>query len=546
MFITHQRRIAFLFSILTSSLSFTCLKDLAADKALEKLLLQSTQEQAATLSTLPSDIIDILKHILIDKNRELLTQLLPLKSKKLKGHTQAIASVAFSPDGNFALTASNDNTARIWNLNTLESKELKGHRYSVCAVACSPDGNYALTASEDTIVRLWNLKTLQFKKLSGHTDRVRSVAFSPDGNYALTGSCDGTARLWNLKTLESKELKGHQSAVMSVAFSCDGNYALTASYDDNTVRLWNLKTLESRELNCPTEKAKLVAFSPDANYVLTAVWDSCVHVYLRNVNTLELKKLKDPKKGAFDSVACSPNGNYALMGLFDSTASLWNLKTLDFKKLHGHTRKVSSVAFSPDGNYALTGSTDYTARLWHMPCLEKLTIEQLLFIMKLSQSPLNLNNLQEQQILESFKSAIGTLPRISNEDYSTNPLVKAYIDLKRRHLLQAVADDDITTVTSLLKKGFCLNTCDKAGNNLWHYAFKGSADKASEKVLELLLTLEGTDNGFKKANKAGIPPFAFGLFHHKDFTEQLITTYCKTNLPQPTYKDTILSNCSIQ
>ncbi|MBA3954915.1 ankyrin repeat domain-containing protein, partial [Candidatus Dependentiae bacterium] len=136
------------------------------------------------------------------------------------------------------------------------------------------------------------------------------------------------------------------------------------------------------------------------------------------------------------------------------------------------------------------------------------------------------------------------VPRLSNEDYSTNILVKAYVDLKRRQLLQAAAYDDIDTVTALLKKGFCLNTCDKAGNTLWHYAFKGSAGKASAKVLEFLATLEGTEKGFKKANKAGIPSFVEGLIYNKDFTQRFIATYCNKQ-PQWSYKD-MLSHCSIQ
>ncbi|MBA3954833.1 hypothetical protein H0X48_05945 [Candidatus Dependentiae bacterium] len=525
MFIAGQRRIIFLFSLLTSSLSFACLKDLAVDKVLETLLLQSTQQQATTLSTISNDIINILKSALIDANRALLTQLLPLKAKKLKGHTEPVASVAFSPDSNSALTGSWDGTACVWNLKTLQLKKLNRHTGLVTSIACSPDGNHVLTASEDNFARLWNLKTLKFKKLSGHTRRVTSVAFSFDGTYALTGSYDKTARLWNLKTLESKELKGHTREISSVAFSPNGNYALTASKDTN-VRLWNLKTLESKELIGHQQPAvRLVTFRHDGNYALTASHYDNNTVRLWNLKTLESKKLNHPT-ARLTSVACSPDGNYALMGSINCCAYLVDLKTLEFKELNGHTDRVTSVAFSLNGNYALTGSDDNTACLWYIPCLESLTVEQLLFAIKLSQSPLNLDNLQEQQILESFKSVIGTLPKISNKDYSTNRLVKAYIDLKRRHLLQAVANDDIVTVKSLLKKGFCLNTCDKAGNNLWHYAFKGYAGKASEQVLKLLLSLEGTNKGFKKTNKFGLTPFTEGIIRTTEFTQNFIAKYC--------------------
>ncbi|MBA3954496.1 hypothetical protein H0X48_04215, partial [Candidatus Dependentiae bacterium] len=215
-------------------------------------------------------------------------------------------------------------------------------------------------------------------------------------------------------------------------------------------------------------------------------------------------------------------------GSNDKTARLWNLNTLESQELRGHTSHVNSVAFSPDGKYALTGSLDNTARLWHIPYLEKLTLEQLFFMIQLSKSAVNLDSPDEQHMLGSFESAIGLLPRISHEDYKNNILVKVYIDMKRRQLLQAAAHDDVATVSKLLKRGFTLNTCDKLGNNLWHYAFRGHNCKPSEQVLNLLLSLEGTQKGFNKTNKHGQTPYVQGLIYNKEFTQQFIANYCTT------------------
>nr|MBA3955029.1 hypothetical protein [Candidatus Dependentiae bacterium] len=170
--------------------------------------------------------------------------------------------------------------------------------------------------------------------------------------------------------------------------------------------------------------------------------------------------------------------------------------------------------------------------------LEKLTLEQLFFMMQFSQSTVNLDGQDEQHMLESFESAIGLLPRISHEDYKNNILVKAYIDFKRKQLLQAAAHDDVATVTTLLKRGFTLNTCDKLGNNLWHYAFTGHNFKPSKEVLSLLLSLEGTQKGFNKINKHGQTPYVQGLIYNKEFTQQFIARYCKAAAKS--------SYCSIQ
>ncbi|MEM6406665.1 MAG: hypothetical protein AAF669_08780, partial [Pseudomonadota bacterium] len=71
----------------------------------------------------------------------------------------------------------------------------------VWSVVYSPDGQFALSGSEDGTVRQWDLATgAEIRSLQRHTDWVRSVAYSPDGQFALSGSDDGTVRQWDLTT----------------------------------------------------------------------------------------------------------------------------------------------------------------------------------------------------------------------------------------------------------------------------------------------------------------------------------------------------------
>src|SRR5512135_2205327 len=66
-----------------------------------------------------------------------------------------------------------------------------GHTARVQSVAWSPDGQHALSGSDDNTVRLWEVESGHcLRVLEGHTASVLSVAWSPDGQRALSGSDD--------------------------------------------------------------------------------------------------------------------------------------------------------------------------------------------------------------------------------------------------------------------------------------------------------------------------------------------------------------------
>ncbi|MDQ3764789.1 MAG: TIR domain-containing protein [Actinomycetota bacterium] len=155
-------------------------------------------------------------------------------STPLTGHTNAIRTAVFSPDGHTLATASDDQTVRLWNVTdpthpTSLARPLTGHTGFVNAVVFSPDGHTLATASDDQTVRLWNVTdpahpTSLGQPLTGHTNAIRAMVFSPDGYMLATVSDDRTVRLWNVAdpshpTSLGQPLTGHTDFIRAVALS---------------------------------------------------------------------------------------------------------------------------------------------------------------------------------------------------------------------------------------------------------------------------------------------------------------------------------------
>jgi hypothetical protein len=96
----------------------------------------------------------------------------------------------------------NGGTAKLWDAETgQELLEFGGHTDGVASVAFSPDGRRVLTGSWDNTAKLWDAETGQeLRAFQGHSGFVVSLAFSPDGRRVLTGSRDGSAKLWDTET----------------------------------------------------------------------------------------------------------------------------------------------------------------------------------------------------------------------------------------------------------------------------------------------------------------------------------------------------------
>jgi WD40 repeat protein len=333
------------------------------------------------------------------------------------------------------------------------------HDRTITSVAISPEGRLAVTASMDGIVRLYDVANrIGWMRIRPGADvAVTSATFSPDGNTVVFGRGDGILSAWDVSDstadpIETMELRGHAAAVLDAQFSADGNWIASSSID-RTVRLWRLNTARQPRVFLTHQGTAFHASSNNGRYLITGGgpdkkvelrvgpnWVPTKSILLKDepnalavtddgrrafIGTIKGDVLQwdvastaittiSQGNGVVGSMAIAPNGStlaaigigarvqvcalniplarcdtiplgprewgynvaFSLDGRWlgatsgiegeRGSARIWDLETKTAKVLVGHTERVSQILFDRSSKRAITASWDGTARIWDL------------------------------------------------------------------------------------------------------------------------------------------------------------------------------------
>ncbi|MEM7118462.1 MAG: BTAD domain-containing putative transcriptional regulator [Chloroflexota bacterium] len=124
---------------------------------------------------------------------------------RLHGHSEAIYTVCYGPNGRYALSGAHDSKVILWD--TLSGQivhELLGHQGVPCALNFHPTKPFAVSAAAENKVILWDLtQGVELRRWDGHDNIVMGLNFTPDGNHVVSGGSDNMVRVWRFD--ETKE-----------------------------------------------------------------------------------------------------------------------------------------------------------------------------------------------------------------------------------------------------------------------------------------------------------------------------------------------------
>lgn len=296
------------------------------------------------------------------------------------GHYAAVTAVAYSPDGKFTATGSNDKTIKLWDVGSgREIRTYLGNNGESRYLTFNGDGRLIASVDQDYSLKIWEVETSKLLRiLVIPEDEILCVTFTPDGNI-ITGSEENHAILWDVQTGEEirrfKPVAGDITmqknfsypSARSVEVSPDKTKLLTGS-NDRTAILFDydsgeeLAKFKADRGSC-TSCEIFASFSPDGNHFIT-LYDS-IHVW--NMNTGGKIRVMDGRSNRDGTAFYSADGKYIISYYYRNT-NIYNARTGKLiAQIEKHLRNITDLKISPDGYSLLTGSEDRTARTWEIP-----------------------------------------------------------------------------------------------------------------------------------------------------------------------------------
>ncbi len=290
---------------------------------------------------------------------------------RLEGHTAAVLTVDFSPDGQHLVTAGVDGTIKLWHRDGRLLQTLRGHPVVLRSVKFSPDGTLLASGGDDTSVKIWQWHGTTFRDRPVHSIPIQGasvwgLAFSPDGQTLATAGTDHSVQLWTRTGQRIMTLPGKAVGLRSVAFSPDGQ-TIVAGNTDASIMLWRRDRTQpqgftSQVLTGHQTAVEAIAFHPNGQTLVSGSTDGTLSFWTVDGTPLRTKTVHS---AGIRGITFSRDGSFFATASLDKTIKLWGAGGQLLHTLPGHDAAIWGVALSPDGQAIASASADNVVNLWY-------------------------------------------------------------------------------------------------------------------------------------------------------------------------------------
>ena len=290
----------------------------------------------------------------------------------LRGHTNWVFSIAYSPDERQMASTSADGTVRIWDLATGECLHILRHEHWVIRTIFSPDGRQLIVSGMSATIYIWDTISGQLlQTLNGHADWVWSIATSTDGKTLISAGEDRTIRVWNLTSGYCRmAFRAHQDRIWSISLAADDRHLVSGS-EDRTISIWDLQQGKCvKTISGYSNWIKSIAFVPQRGWLASCHRDGGIRLW--DWSSLTCIYTLTGHLAAVPTLAVSPDGRYLASSSLDRTLRIWDLQdrtciqTIVQRRGADDTEVEGTCAlvFSPDSQQLIAGNYQAELQIW--------------------------------------------------------------------------------------------------------------------------------------------------------------------------------------
>ena len=260
----------------------------------------------------------------------------------LKGHTDAVKSIDFSPTGELLASTGLDNQVILWN--ALSATKVNSFKAPAMAVAISSDGDYLATAGRH--LKLWDIRNpeeITEVETLPHDKSVLlwTVDFSPDGKWLAYGDENGRLKIWDIQHRELvRSVKTDANTILSVRFSADSRFLTSTGFYTHT--LWHVPEWQLHGKILGEALGLDLDFSPDSKMYATSDLNGAI---LRSIASGERIVSFGRTTDTTWSVAFSPDGDMLATGGKDERLRLWDVSAQQLARIDTAQRDVVRLIY---------------------------------------------------------------------------------------------------------------------------------------------------------------------------------------------------------
>jgi|GEM_PF-3437938 WD40 repeat protein len=367
--------------------------------------LTTTNQNAKSALIKSKNLLNITDSLLSKKAKNLINeiQFVPYFPD---GNTEFIKSVYLSPNENYIISGSDDNTIKLWDIKSKTSVNILDIQIgTITSSVITPDDKILIIGTEKGSIKSYEIKTgKNIRVFRNHSGSINLLKITTNGKYLISISSFNyeqesygqedyeTLKIWDIE--ENCSIKSDESHIGPVTFNEEFLVYKTHYYTDANYYVENIiirdiesgRTIDFLEGHAQKHSTKItsLAITPDGNTIISGGGDNqndLVFIdeendYIAESDSPESIKIWDIKESRYTDVlrghtdlvttlVVTSDGKTIISGSKDKTIKIWDIQSKEcINTLKGHIDSVNSIAVTQDGKSIMSRCNNNIAKLW--------------------------------------------------------------------------------------------------------------------------------------------------------------------------------------